>query len=369
MNTQDSATRPLRPSAAARRAEAYVPAPDDPRIDLRLDANEGPGMSNASVRALWGSLSPELLRRYPRSDTLEARIGGALGVERRRVLVTAGADEAIERLLRATIEPGRGLICTSPTFEIIPNAARACGGFITEVPWLDAEAPIEAMLDLLDEDTGAVAIVSPNNPTGLVATEGDLLRLAGACKRTGAALLVDLAYVEFADRDPTPALLAQPNVVITRTFSKAWGLAGLRVGYAAGDERLVEWARGLGGPFPVSGVSLAMAQACLDAEDDPIGRTVEVVRSERRRLADQLRARGVGVPDSQANFILAQLGSGAASERVWRGLRDRGIAVRRFQGRAGLESALRISCPADESDFARLSAALGECLSVLEGER
>ena len=154
------------------------------------------------------------------------------------------------------------------------------------------------------------------------------------------------------DVDPTRRLLALPNVVVVRSLSKAWGLAGLRVGYAAGDATVLRWMRAAGGPYSVSSTSLEIAEERLARGLPDISR----VRLERSRLIGLLERVGAEAFPSQANFVLARFDDAG---RVVRGLAERGIAVRSLPD---LDGCLRITCPGDEDDFARLESALTDTL-------
>ncbi len=232
------------PSAAYRRR------PPPGAIALKLDGNEGslPAL-DLMVDALRGG-GPELLRRYPDATALEAALGRRWGVQPARVLVTAGADEAIDRCCRAFLPAGATMLVAEPSFEMLDRYAALAGGELVAVPWAPGPFPTAAMLERLDERTALIAIVSPNNPTGEVATIEDVRRLAGAAP--GALVLLDHAYVEYADEDLTAPALTLPNVVVTRTFSKARGLAGCRVGFALGAPAVIAALRAAGGPYPVA---------------------------------------------------------------------------------------------------------------------
>jgi histidinol-phosphate aminotransferase len=172
--------------------------------------------------------------------------------------------------------------------------------------------------------------------------------------------VLDLAYTEFADEDLTPVGLAFPNVVCIRTLSKAWGLAGLRVGYAVGDERVITWIRSAGGPYAVSGPSAAIACRALDTCAGLVRETVERVRVERAELVDLLRSLGATPWESRANFVTARFPD---AEKVWRNLGERGIAVRFFGARPHVENCLRITCPGRAPAFDRVTRALKETLA------
>ena len=247
---------------------------------------------------------------------------------------------------------------TDPTFEMLPRYVRLAGATPVEVPWLDRPFPTEEFDLAIDARTGAAFIVSPNNPTGAAVRGRDMI---GIAERHPACLVVaDLAYAEFADEDPTRELLPLPNTVVTRTFSKAWGLAGLRVGYAIGPAEVIGWLRAVGHPFPTSGVSLALAAAALEADQAGTRAYLDRVRTERAELAALLRSLGAATPPSQGNFVLGRFADAWA---VADALAVRGIRVRRFDRGTPLGDRLRITCPGDEADFDRLSAALREILA------
>jgi histidinol-phosphate aminotransferase len=340
-------------SARVDPAGTYAKRPATPSGVLRLDSNEGP----APPRALLDDLAaqePELLRRYPDAGALEAALADRVGVDRERVIVTAGADEALDRICRAYAGPDRPVLLPEPTFDMLERFAGLAGAPLVRVPWIADAFPVAEVLARLDTRTGVVVVVSPNNPTGAVASRDDVRRIAAAAPT--ALVLIDHAYVEYADEDLTPAVLDLENVVVVRTMSKAWGLAGCRVGYAVGSPSVVAVLRAAGGPYPVAGPSLALALHQLRHGDAGLRAHVTRVREERAALRDLLATRGADVRTSQANFVLADFGQRAAPVRD--GLRASGILVRDFPGRAGLETSLRITMPGDPVDFARLTAAL-----------
>ncbi len=328
-----------------------VPRPNKP-IDLYLDGNEGVAPP-AALLDIAHELGPEVLRRYPSKGELEAQLAAEFGVDAAQVLVTAGGDDALDRACRAVLEPGRELVLPVPTFEMLERYPRLVGATTVPVPWDVPAFPIAGVLDALRDATGAIAIVSPNNPTGAVATTADLEALSAAAPHV--LLLVDLAYVEFADVDLTAAALRLPNAVVVRTFSKAWGLAGLRVGYAIGPPRIIDWLRAVGGPYPTSGLSLAIASRRLSTGAADMRAFIERVRVERAALSSLLIECGAAPVPSQANFVLGRFGD---ARLVQAALADMGIAVRAFPDRPTLHDALRITCPGRADAFERLCDAL-----------
>src|SRR5256885_13756044 len=193
----------------------------------------GARLPSPAALAELAQADPELLGRSPAFAELTARLAARWSVAPERVIVTAGADEAIDRACRAFLMPGRTLLLPDPSFEMLDRYAALAGGELVRAPWPSDAFPTGAFLERIDARTAVVAIVSPNNPTGGVATLADVRRLAAAAP--DALILLDHAYVEYANYDLTAAVLDIPNVLVLRTLSKAWGLAGCRVGYAIGS--------------------------------------------------------------------------------------------------------------------------------------
>jgi histidinol-phosphate aminotransferase len=326
---------------------------------LRLDVNEGPLPPRALLAAL-ASADPDLLRRYPEVAALEAALAARLGLPLERVIVTAGADEAIDRACRAFLEPGRTMLLPEPCFDMFDRCAALAGGTLVRVPWWGDAFPLDGFLERLESRVAVVVVVSPNNPTGSVATLADVRSLAA--RAPNALLILDHVYVEYADSDLTAAVLDLPNVLVLRSFSKAWGLAGCRVGYAVGSPYVIGVLRAAGGPYSVAAPSVALALAQLERGNEPLRVHVARIREERRLLAGRLTAYGLSPRPSQANFLFVECGARAARLRA--DLIVGGVVVRDFPDRPGLETALRITLPGNPPDFDRLGAALDVALTA-----
>ncbi|NDD29875.1 MAG: aminotransferase class I/II-fold pyridoxal phosphate-dependent enzyme, partial [Proteobacteria bacterium] len=342
----------MKPVPALEGFTAYhVPGKRCP-IDVRLDGNEGAQPSREVLAAL-SEPTPDLLRRYPDAALLESRIAARHGVDSDRVMVTAGADEALDRACRALLGPGRELIMPVPTFEMLGKYARLVGADVRTVAWPQGDYPIEAVLAAITPSTAAIAVVSPNNPTGAVARPADVERLCAAAPH--AAVFVDGAYEEFADAPLADVALRHRNALLFKTLSKAWGVAGLRVGYVIGTPEAIGWIRCAGSPYSVSGPSLLLAERLLQDGDAPVERFVTRVRGERAALSTLLSDLGAEVLPSQANFVMVRH---PRWRHIWEGLAGLGVAVRAFPDRPHLERALRITVPGREDWYARLEAGL-----------
>lgn len=339
----------LRPAARVPNVAAGIP-PAAPTIDLRLDGNQGRAPSAAFAASL--GTDPESLRRYPLDASLERALAARHGVTAERIFVGAGADDVLDRLCRAVLEPGRTAIVPVPTFEMLPRYVALTGAELVPVPWTNGPWPREAVLAAIDARTALVAIVSPNNPTGLVASGDDLRAVLAAAPN--AVVLVDAAYAEFGGEDLTSIALAHGHAVVTRTFSKAFGLAGLRVGYAIAAKDVVRWLRSVGSPFTAGTLARRAAELRLCDERGEVADYLRAVAEERQALAGQLRQLGLEPLPSAGNFVYVR-----TSDPAW--LRDAlaglGIAVRAFA------DGCRITTPGDAVAFARLSRALDAVLA------
>lgn len=335
-------------------SRAYERAPLPAGVRLRLDANEGPEPSlEAMLRALTDA-GADTLRRYPDPKPFEAALAQHFGVEARQVFIAAGADEVVDRCCRAFLRAGDSMLIADPSFEMFGHYAALCGARVVTAPWSPGPFPITAMLDRIDDRVTVIALVTPNNPTGEVATLDDLRRLSAAAPR--ALVILDHAYVDFADEDMTAEALTMPNVIVVRTFSKAWGLAGCRVGYALGPAPLVKALRAAGGPFPVSAASLVIARAQFETGKAARDAYVSRICLERIALYDQLVRMNANPRQSQTNFVFAELGQ--RSSAVHASLLSQGIMVRALKNRSDAPLGLRISLPGDAQSFTMLTGAL-----------
>jgi HAD superfamily hydrolase (TIGR01548 family) len=348
------ATRAESLPAERHRKMAHHPAP----IDLPLDLNEAGGFLRWA-EWLPGSISDGAIRRYPDLTLLTARLARLWKVEADRLVVTAGADEAIDRVCRCYLRPGQRAIIPTPTFQNLPRHARLAGAELVEPVWLQAAFPLDAVLAAIDASVGLIAVVSPNNPTGQIVTASQLSTLA---ERAGAIpVLVDLAYVEYDDEELLELALSLPNAIVVRTLSKSWGLAGLRIGGACGPRDWIEPLRTVGGTFSVAASSAAIALQVLEsverradlAQARALG--IAQVQSEREQLVTLAARVGVACERSRGNFVLWRTPQAGWLDDALRGL---GISVRPIALPEGHDPALRITCPGDAGSFARLCAAL-----------
>ena len=242
---------------------------------VKLSSNENPlGPSPAAIDAARAAASE--MHLYPNTDHagLRAAIADVHGLDPDRIVCGVGSDEIIHWLCQAYAGPGDRVAHTAHGFLMYPISARAAGAEPVAAPERDRRVDVDALLDVVDGTTKLVFIANPANPTGTLLRGQDVTRLADGLP-DGCLLVLDGAYAEFAeDFDGGLRLAAErPNVVATRTFSKAYGLGGMRVGWAYGPRAVIDVLGRVRGPFNLSGVALAAAEAAM-RDRDHVARTV-----------------------------------------------------------------------------------------------
>ncbi|MGN7967454.1 histidinol-phosphate transaminase [Microbacterium sp. 22179] len=314
---------------------------------FKLSSNENPFDPLPSVVEAMQHITP--INRYPDATALRLRerLGARYGVEPDQVHVAAGSVSILHQLILATASVDDEVVYAWRSFEAYPSLPLISGATGVPVPLtVDARHDLDAMADAVTDRTRAIIVCTPNNPTGPIITSGEF---AAFVERVPADVLIilDEAYAEFVTAPDAVDGLAErifdrhPNVVVLRTFSKAYGLAGLRIGYAIGHEKVLDAARVTGVPLSVTAAAENAAIASLDAEAELLERVTEIV-ARRTRLVAGLRAQGWKVPDSQGNFVW--LPAGDRTDEVAAAFVAGDIVVRPFSG-----DGIRISVGEHES--------------------
>jgi histidinol-phosphate aminotransferase len=331
------------------------------RLGLRLDFNENTDGCSPRVLARIREITADDLARYPARESVELAVAGHLGVSHHHVLLTNGVDEAIHLLCEAYLEPQDEVVVVTPTFSMYEIYAEATGASVVRVQCDGSFGfPLEETLRSITATTRLIAIASPNNPTGTVATRDDLLLIAKSAPN--AALLVDEAYFDFHGETVIPDVESTPTLFVVRTFSKAHGLAGLRAGILIGPAAQMPMVRRVSSPYSVNVVALLALPAAL-ADTAYITSYVAQVKQGRERLAEFLRKLNIVYWPSHANFLLLRIGE-QHREFVAR-MRERGILVRDRSSDPGCDGCVRITIGTSEQ-MDRLLVALHEVAAELK---
>ncbi|MFN3973380.1 MAG: histidinol-phosphate transaminase [Gemmobacter sp.] len=326
---------------------------------IKLSSNENPfGPSDRAKEAYARAVHS--LHRYPSTDhaALRQAIGEVHGLDPDRIICGVGSDEIITFLCQAYAGPGDEVVFTEHGFLMYRISALAAGATPVEVPERERVTDIAAILAACSDRTRLVFIANPNNPTGTMISHSEIEALADALP-PAAILVLDGAYAEYVDGYDGGAALAttRPNVVMTRTFSKIYGLGGLRVGWGCGPAAIIDVLNRVRGPFNLSNAALDTAEAAVRDQD-----WVNRCRAENARmrgwLAGAMAELGVPSDTSMANFILARFADAAEAGACDDYLRGQGLLVRRVAGYK-LPQALRISI-GDESACRRVAHAVAQ---------
>lgn len=313
---------------------------------FKLSSNENPFAP--LPRVLAALRAAETVNRYPDATAarLRVRLAERYGVDADEVHIGAGSASLLSQLVLAVAGPGDEVVYAWRSFEAYPSFVTVAGADRVEVP-LTAEGrhDLVAMAAAITPRTRAVIVCSPNNPTGPVVTQDEFDTFVAAVP-ADVLVILDEAYAEFVTApDAVDGLrrtgVTRPNVVALRTFSKAYGLAGLRIGYAIGHRRVLDAARAVAIPLSVTATAEEAALASLDADAELLER-VRVIAERRDRVAAGLRDAGWRVPDAQGNFVW--LGTGEATADAAAAFEAGGLVVRAFAG-----DGVRISIGEEES--------------------
>jgi histidinol-phosphate aminotransferase len=345
---------------AVRKLKQYQPPLGD-RSGLRLDFNENTGGCSPRVLERLRQMQPDQLARYPEREPVEREVAAFLGLQAEQLLLTNGVDEAIQLVCQAYLEPEDDALIVVPTFAMYQICMAATGARVISIPAdEDFGFPTrKVMAYATSPKTRLIAIANPNNPTGAVASPEDLLLIARSTPQ--AAVLVDEAYFEFYGESLLEYAGQVQNLFIARTFSKAYGMASLRVGVLAGAAEQIQSLRRACSPYNVNGVALACLPAAL-ADQEYVRRYVGEVKWSRSRLEEEFRKLDIPFWPSQANFVLGRIGSSHAE--FVRGMRTRGVLVRDRSSDYGCDGCVRITAGWKEHTE-RLLGALHETLKEI----
>ncbi len=316
-------SKALRPRRAVERMKAYSPPTEGRAGKLRLDFNENTvGCSSHVAAFLRQQLNADRLSIYPEYAATRTELAAHFGVSEAELLLTNGTDEAVQLLINTFVDAGEDVIILQPSYAMYRFYAELAGATIREI-FYRAETlafPLEELLETIDEGTRAVLISNPNNPTGTGIGLDVIEKIAA--RAPAAAILLDEAYYEFFGVTALPLTRRFPNLFVSRTFSKAYGMAGMRLGCLLSDARNLSFVHKAQSPYSVN-ILAAMAVRAALSDPKYISQYVREVLDAREVLYAGLDRLGIPFYRSDANFVLMRLG-------------DRGEEVREKLGAAGV---------------------------------
>lgn len=322
----------------------HLYTPGKGQIGVRkLSSNENLyGPSPKAIEAV--KIASQELWRYPSVDHLELRsnIAQVHGLDNAKIICGTGSDEILALIGKAYAGTGDEIIMTEHGFEIYGIIGQGVGADVVSVREAERIVNVDEIINSLTPKTKIIYIANPGNPTGTMIGSSELRRLALAIPKH-VVLVIDSAYAEFADGyDGGISVVDEfQNVIMTRTFSKLYGLGGLRIGWAYGHAHFINTLNKIRGPFNLSSVALAGASAAI-LDQDYAQKCQKKITQDREYLASCLRQLGILIDESFANFVLARFENAKAAEEMMASLLENGIAVRSV-GHYGLPEALRIT--------------------------
>ncbi len=347
------------PRNLIRRMKDYHPPLGD-RSGIRLDFNENTFACSPAVLETLGRVSRAELTMYPEREHVQRIAASHLGLNPAQVLLTNGVDEAIHVLCQTYLGPGDEMLLPVPTYSMYGVYASGTDASLVEVPAGPGFSfPLEPLLARITPATKLIAIANPNSPTGQAVSREAILRVLAAAPQ--AIVLVDEAYFHFHGHTVIDLIGSVPNLIVARTFSKAYGLAGLRLGMLAAPEEQMQWLRRVISPYSVNSLALVCLPAAL-ADQAYIDWYVAEVLAARVEFTAALDRLGVRYWPSQANFVLAFIGPQHAE--FCRAMRERGVLVRDRSADPGCDGCVRITIGTREHT-AKGAAAMAEVLKQL----
>jgi histidinol-phosphate aminotransferase len=348
----------VRPRKAVLQMPEYHP-PLAGREALRLDFNENTFEPSPHVIERLRAITAEGLTKYPEREPVERIVAAHFGLQSEQVLLTNGVDEAIHLICATFLEAEDEALVWTPSFFMYDVSVQMMTPHLRKVQ-SDAtlEFPFERFITAITKRTKLIIVASPNNPTGAVVSREHLLAIAEAAPH--AVLMVDEAYYHFHGESTMSDLATVPNLIVARTFSKAYGLANLRIGMLAGNAKLLKYVRKVSSPYNVNGVALDCLPVAL-ADEDYLAWYTDQVRAGRERMVEGLRELEVPFFPSQANFVLMNIGP--KHKELVAAMRVQGVLLRDRSADPGCEGFVRITIGVEEHvtfGLAALKAALGE---------
>jgi histidinol-phosphate aminotransferase len=309
------------------------------RTALRLDFNENTFGPSPRVLERLRVVTAEELTKYPEREPAERTVAKHFGLRGEQVLLTNGVDEAIHLICCAFLEPEDEALIATPSFFMYDVSVQMMTPHLQKVQ-SDATLgfPFERFMEAITKRTKLIIVASPNNPTGAVVSREHLLAIAAAAPQ--AVLMVDEAYYHFDGASVMSDLGTVPNLIVARTFSKAYGLANLRIGMLAGNAELLKYVRKVSSPYNVNGVALDCLPVAL-ADEEYLAWYSEQVRQGRERMMDGLRELGVPFFPSHANFVLMNIG--AKHKEFVATMRAHGVLLRDRSTDPGCDGFVRIT--------------------------
>lgn len=314
---------------------------DERKPFLRLDMNENPeGIPEEIFREIMEKVTPSFLATYPEKDKLLELLAVHNEIKKEQISLTAGSDEAMRLIFQCFGQEGKTLLSVTPSFEMYSVYANMFGMNHATVEYSDSfSVSVNDICKQINQDTGIVVLLNPNSPIGTIYSGEDLCKVLDLARASGAIVVIDEAYYYFNEKTFMPLIDRYDNVLVLRTFSKLFSLAGLRIGYVSGNEQLIDYVEKAQSTFNVNNVAILFATELIQRED-LICKLIDVEKEGHEWLLRQLQGEGYKALSLKGNYILFY--PNYPSNEIVEAMKQRGVLVRDY-GKGILQGWIRIS--------------------------
>ncbi len=330
----------IRPRKAIEEMQAYNPPLEGRRGLLRLDFNENTVGCSPKVLEAINNINEEEIAAYPEYSKFKAKLANYLRIDKENLMVTNATDEAIMVLMQAYIEKGEEIIIPIPTFAMFKFYAEIAEAKIKEISYTtNLTFPTKKVLDSITKKTKLVILCNPNNPTGTLIEKKDIIKIIEKAQKSDSLVLLDEAYYQYSGVECLSLIDNYDNLVIIRTFSKAYGLGGLRLGYALSNKEIIKNMLKAGSPYSVNTVAITAASVAIE-DDDYIKWYVSQIKKSKKLIYEDFKKLKIKTYPTEANFLIAKFPNKA--KEIAQKLKENGILVRDRSSDPLLKDCLRI---------------------------
>jgi len=330
----------IKPRKGIDKIEAYNPPLEDRRGLLRLDFNENTVGCSPKVLEAINNIKEEEIASYPEYRKFKDKLANSLRVKPEQLMISNATDEAIMVVMQTYVDRNEEVIIPTPTFAMFRFYAQIAQAKIKEVLYAaDLRFPVKKLLNDISKKTKLVILCNPNNPTGSLIEKKEVIKIVEKAQRNEALVLLDEAYYQYSEIECLDLIPRYDNLVIIRTFSKAYGLGGLRLGYAVSNEEIIKNLLKVGSPYSVNTVAIVAASAAIK-DDAYIRWYVNEVKVAKKIIYEELKKMRIKTYPTSANFLIAKFPKRA--DEVEEKLREKGILVRNRSDYPLLSDCLRI---------------------------
>lgn len=319
---------------------------------LRLDKNEDVcGLPEEVIRDCLENIHPDYISAYPQVYPLYEKLSEYLAIPEDHILITSGSDAAIKNAFEVYVSPGEGIVIPDPTYAMYEVYAELFQASLTKIPYdANLNLPFDKMLAAINENTKMIALANPNSPTGTIVDRDDIISLIETAEKSDALVLIDEAYYPFYPQTVIDLVDRYQNLMVTRTFSKAFGLASARLGYVVADPEVIQYLKTFRPIYETNGLTVALGCAVLNNKS-VVTKNVESVVAGREYFVNELKRMGFFVFESYSNFVNIRVGTQNVHPLV-EYLRQKGVLIKAGADHSALSDCIRITAaPKDQMEF------------------